>query len=100
VAGAERPGGGANEAGAFRPSHPRSRGQRLLGWRFISSTAFAPTFEVHVNNPINHRDVFNRFDIAGTPDVVNLTYGINFELHRRSLVTLALVTPVLVGRCG
>ena len=57
-------------------------------------TAVAPTFEVHVNNPMNHRDVFNKLDIAGTPDVVNFTYGVNFEFHRRSLVTFALVTPV------
>ena len=57
-------------------------------------TAIAPTFELHVNNPINHRDVYNRFDIAGTPDVVNLTYGVNFEIRKRFLITLALVTPV------
>lgn len=57
-------------------------------------TALAPTFEVHVNTPFNHRDPYNRFDIAGTPDVVNLTYGLNFELKKSAVLTTALVTPV------
>jgi hypothetical protein len=57
-------------------------------------TAFAPTFEVHVNSPLNHRDVFNRFDIAGTPDAVNLTYGLNFGIRRSAVLTTALITPV------
>jgi len=59
---------------------------------FIS--AVAPTFEVHVNNPLNHRDVFNRFDIAGSPDVVDLTYGLNIQFFRQAVLTFALVTPV------
>jgi hypothetical protein len=60
--------------------------------RFLS--AVAPTFEVHINNPLNHRDPFNRFDIAGSPDVVNLTYGLNFLFQRTAVMTFALVTPV------
>lgn len=57
-------------------------------------TAVVPTFEAHINTPLNHRDVFNRNDPAGTADSVNLTYGIHFQLGQRSLLTLAMVTPV------
>jgi hypothetical protein len=57
-------------------------------------TAVAPTFEVHVNTPLTHRDPFNRNDPGGVPDVVNLTYGLNFEFNHRSVLTFGLVTPV------
>ena len=60
--------------------------------RFL--TAVAPTFEVHVNTPLNHRDVYNANDPAGSPDVVNLTYGLNLEFRRNSLLTFGFVTPV------
>jgi hypothetical protein len=60
--------------------------------RFL--TGLAPTFELHVNTPFNHRDPFNKFDIAGSPDVVNLTYGLNFEFRRTAILTAALITPV------
>ncbi len=60
--------------------------------------AIAPAFEVHVNNPINHRDVFNRFDIAGTPDMVDLTFGLNIQFQRSSVLTLAYVTSVASPR--
>ena len=60
--------------------------------RFL--TALAPTFEVHVNSPFNHRGALNRFDPAGTADVVNLTYGIAAEFRRSSVLTVGLVTPV------
>ena len=57
-------------------------------------TAVAPTFEVHVNTPLNHRDVYNANDPAGSADVVNLTYGLNLEFQRNSLLTFGFVTPV------
>lgn len=57
-------------------------------------TGLAPTFEAHVNTPLNHRDVFNPNDPAGSPDVVNLTYGLNTEFYRNSLFTFGFVTPV------
>ncbi|WP_165225091.1 hypothetical protein [Aquisphaera insulae] len=57
-------------------------------------TAVAPTFEVHVNTPFTHRDWKNRFDIAGAPDVVNLTYGLNFQFYGAATLTTALITPV------
>ncbi|CAN5490278.1 hypothetical protein BH10PLA2_BH10PLA2_06620 [soil metagenome] len=57
-------------------------------------TAIVPTFEVHVNNPLNHRGAFNGYDVVGTADVVNLTTGVTFEINHRSTFTVGIVTPV------
>jgi hypothetical protein len=57
-------------------------------------TSIAPTFEVNVNVPLTHRDVFDITDPVGTADVVDLTYGISTLFGRRSLLTLGLITPV------
>jgi hypothetical protein len=57
-------------------------------------TAIVPTFEVHVNTPLTHREEYNLFDPGGTPDVVNLTAGISTELARNSVFTVGMVTPV------
>ncbi len=57
-------------------------------------TALAPTFELHVENPINHRDVYNRSDLAGSPDSVNLTYGLNLGIRNTAVLTAAFVTPL------
>ncbi len=66
------------------------RSQNLNQW----INAIAPTFEVHANIPLNHRDVFNVNDVAGTADTVDLTYGVNTLFGRRSLLSCAIVTPV------
>jgi hypothetical protein len=60
--------------------------------RFL--TAIAPTFEVHVNSPLNHRNPFNGFDPAASANTTNLTYGLNFLFRGRAVLTAALVTPV------
>ena len=60
--------------------------------RFL--TAVAPTFEVHVSSPLNHHAFDNPREVAGTPAVVNLTYGVNFEFARNTLLTLGFVNPV------
>ncbi|WP_145952222.1 hypothetical protein [Paludisphaera borealis] len=57
-------------------------------------TAIVPTFEAHVNSPFTHRDWKNRYDVVGSADVVNLTYGLNFQLQRTAIFSTALVTPV------
>ncbi len=57
-------------------------------------TAIAPTFEVHVNTPLNHRNPYDLNDLAGTYDFVNLTFGTNLQIRQRGLLALALVTPV------
>jgi hypothetical protein len=54
----------------------------------------APTFEVHVNSPLTHRDWFNANDPSGTADVVDLTYGVNVGLSRSAVLTFGWVTPV------
>lgn len=56
--------------------------------------AFAPTFEVHANIPLNHRDVFNITDFAGSADVVDLTLGGNMLLGKRALLSAGVATPV------
>jgi hypothetical protein len=53
-----------------------------------------PTFEVHVTDPLNHRNPFSLRDPAGMTDIVNLTYGINIGIFERTLVTFGVVTPV------
>ncbi len=71
--------------GYFLYRNPDNRG-------FI--TAIAPTFEVHVDTPFNHRNPYNKFDLAASPYVCNLTYGLNVLFAGRSMLTAALVTPV------
>lgn len=57
-------------------------------------SAVAPTFETHVNVPLNHAGAFRGFDPAGTPDVVDLTFGVHVLLRQRSLLTVGFVEPV------
>lgn len=57
-------------------------------------TAIAPTFECHVNIPLNHRNYTSFKDPIGTQDVVDFTYGTNVLFGRRSLFTTGIVTPV------
>ena len=57
-------------------------------------SAIAPTFETHVNVPLNHRGALRFNDPAGTADVVDLTFGINAFLGKRSVLTFAYVSPV------
>ena len=57
-------------------------------------TAFAPTAELHVDNPINHRDPLNSSDLAGSPDSVDLTFGLNFGIRNTAVLTAAFCVPV------
>jgi hypothetical protein len=57
-------------------------------------TAVVPNFEVHVNNPLNHRGATNPTDPVGTQDWVDLTTGLTFELRRTATLALGFVTPV------
>ena len=68
---------------AYRSNDPRT---------FLS--AIVPTFETHVNVPLNHVGAFRAFDPAGTPDVVDLTFGVNVLLRQRSMLTFAFIDPV------
>lgn len=55
--------------------------------------AFAPTFEAHINTPLNHRG-FRLYDPAGTPDVVNLTYGVSLTFRQGAILSMGVATPV------
>jgi hypothetical protein len=67
----------------YRSVNPRS---------YIQSVA--PAFEAHSNTPLNHNDVFNFHDLAGTTQILDLTYGVNFFTRNRSIISLGLCTPV------
>jgi hypothetical protein len=54
----------------------------------------APTLEVHLNDPLNHRGVLRFADPAGTPDVMDLTAGANFVFCRRARLALGVVAPL------
>jgi hypothetical protein len=56
--------------------------------------AIVPTFEIHLNDPLNHRGAFTVSDLAGTADVCDLTMATTLELGRRSSLSIGLVTPV------
>jgi hypothetical protein len=58
-------------------------------------TAIAPMFEVHINDPVNHRGIFKNInDPSGTADVVDLTGAVNIVFGPRTLLTLGAATPV------
>jgi hypothetical protein len=57
-------------------------------------SAVVPTFEVHVNTPLNHRATTAVGSLLGTPDVVDLTFGLNFALRRRAVLAAGIVNPV------
>jgi hypothetical protein len=76
-----------NDIGIGYYAYVNPRPQALL-------TALVPTFEVHVNDPLTHGDFNNPFDLTGTPDVVNLTYGINALVGQSGVFTFGVVTPV------
>jgi hypothetical protein len=71
----------------LRRPDPDSRVDELI-------TMIAPTFEVHINDPLNHRDVYNPKDISGVTDIVDLTYGINVGIRRNTIITFAIVDPI------
>jgi len=57
-------------------------------------TAVVPTFEVHVNDPLNHRGALDLADPVGTADWVTLTAGATFELGGRATLALGGNLPV------
>jgi hypothetical protein len=60
--------------------------------RLIS--AVAPSMEVHVNTPLNHRGGFNSSVPGATVDIVDLTFGITAVTHQRTMISVGLVEPV------
>jgi len=57
-------------------------------------TGIVPTFETHVNLPMNHQGALRFNDLAATPNVVDLTFGTSFVFGRRAIATFAFVDPV------
>ena len=57
-------------------------------------TAFAPTFEVHANVPLNHHDINNVNDPVGTATVVDPHLRRNVQFGQRTVLLLGAVTPV------
>jgi hypothetical protein len=57
-------------------------------------TSIVPTFETHVNVPLNHQGALRINDIAGTPNVVDLTLGTNFVFGRNAILTFGIIDPV------
>jgi hypothetical protein len=53
-----------------------------------------PTFEVHVNTPLNHRGALRLGDVAATPDVVDLTLGSYVDLGRSAHLGVGVAMPV------
>jgi hypothetical protein len=60
--------------------------------RWIS--AVAPTFEVHVTDPLNFRGPITASNPFGAFDVVDLGAGVNVFLRARSRLGIGIVTPV------
>ena len=57
-------------------------------------SAIVPTFEVHLSDPLSHRGAFRPNDPAGTPDVLDLTFGSSFILRQRLVASLGCAFPV------
>ena len=64
----------------------RTQEQRFL-------TAIIPTYELHMNIPLNHYGYSNT-DSYGVPPVLDMTFGVNFGLFNSSYLTAGYVTPV------
>jgi hypothetical protein len=56
--------------------------------------AVVPTFEVHINTPLNHRVTQVVGSLAGTPDVVDLTFGSSVVFRGGSSLSAGIVNPV------
>ena len=52
-----------------------------------------PVAEAHLTTPLNHRG-FNSRDLASTPDILNMTFGVNTSFRHRAILSAAYVTPV------
>src|SRR5262249_39607925 len=69
-----------------------------IGYRLYQSherkilTSVTPTFETHINTPLNHNGSQNTGVVA--LDEVVLTYGVHVGLCKDALLTLGVATPV------
>ena len=73
--------------------HHRALGGAALDWRdggWLQRQGGSGRELCWFPDPVGAADCYR----ASLPDVVNLTYGINFELNHRAVLTTAFVTPV------
>jgi hypothetical protein len=55
-------------------------------------TAIVPTFEVHATIPLDRQGSIN--DVEFTPNVVDLTEGVTFEIRRRCTLAIGVAEPI------
>jgi hypothetical protein len=60
--------------------------------RFL--TNLAPTLEMHLSTPLNHRGVLSLTDKAGTPDILDLTGGVHLRFFDKSELSVGCAVPV------
>jgi hypothetical protein len=72
-----------------------------IGWNLYQSenpnrflTNLAPTVEAHLSTPLNHRGVLALSDKAGSPDILNLTSGINLRFFDKSELSVGWAVPI------
>jgi hypothetical protein len=53
-----------------------------------------PSAELHLNTPLNHRGLERSFDPAATPDILDVTLGIDVYFFHRAKAVFGFVTPV------
>jgi hypothetical protein len=56
--------------------------------------AIAPTFETHLNVPLNHQGSFRVGDPASTATILDFTFGVNFFVGERGALSVGYVQPV------
>jgi hypothetical protein len=64
------------------------------GGSWYGLSAVIPTLEAHVHTPLNHRGILSLRDPAATPDMVDLTSGLQFEYRDKSSFGVAFAVPV------
>lgn len=69
----------------------RERGEPRVVSPRVWITGLAPTFEVHVNTPLNHRNGMCGINI---PDWVDLTEGVTVEFNGRATLAVGVSTPI------
>jgi len=57
-------------------------------------TSITPTVEAHLTDPLSKRGV-NPTSPIGYPDILAITAGVHYGLGERSILTSAIVTPVV-----
>ncbi len=57
-------------------------------------SALAPVIEGHMTTPLNHRGVLHTTDPAGTPDLFDLTAGVDVQVFDWGAARVGFVRPL------